>query len=465
MEIQIFGAAKTVTGSMHLISVEDQRILLECGLFQGRRQEAFERNRDLPFDPASIDAMVLSHAHIDHSGNIPSLVKQGFQGNIYCTHATQDLAGVMLRDSAHIQEKDAEFVNKRHQKKGLARVQPLYTMRDAEKCLNHFIGIGYGREIPIGNGIRLTFQDAGHILGSAVVVLDLSENGQSRRLVFTGDLGRKHLPIIKDPVQVDEADVFITESTYGNRLHDPVEDMKSELKNVVDRTVQRGGRIVVPSFSVGRTQELVYFLHDLFNEGALPEIPIYVDSPLSVNITEVFRMHPECFDEETRDEFLAHHQDPFGFYRLRYIRHVEESKKLNASQEPCLIISASGMCESGRILHHLKNNVGDPKNTVLIVGFMAEHTLGRRLVERHPEIKIFGEAHSLEAEVIVMNGFSAHADRNELLEYFDGLHKDRLRHAVVVHGESEQSESLADAIRGKGMENVHVPDRGDVIPI
>jgi len=442
---------------MHLLTVNGSKILLECGLFQGRRQEAFERNRNLPFDAASIDVLILSHAHIDHSGNIPQLVKQGFQGNILCTHATQDLASVMLRDSAHIQERDAEFVNKRHKKKGLPPVHPLYTMNDAAASMNHFVGIGYNRPFWVTPDVKLTFRDAGHILGSAIVILDIQENGTPRRLTFTGDLGRKDLPVIRDPVQVEETDILITESTYGNRTHEPIGDMKTRLREVVNNTVKRGGKIIVPAFSLGRTQELVYVLHELFNDGSLPEIPIFVDSPLSVNITEVFRLHPECFDHETRDAFLSNHQDPFGFYRLRYIRNVEESKKLNTLQEPCIIISASGMCETGRILHHLANNIEDPRTTVLIIGFMAEHTLGRRIVEKIPSIKIFGEELSLKAEVAIMNGFSAHADKNELLAFLDGLNRERLHHVFIVHGEPDQSEAFADVVRDRGIAQVTVP--------
>jgi len=456
MELQFFGAAQAVTGSMHMISINGTKILLDCGLFQGRRKEAFERNRNIPFDPASVDALVLSHAHIDHSGNIPQLVKQGFNGSIFCTHATQDLCSVMLRDSAHIQEKDVEFVNKRHAKKGLPKVEPLYTMEDTEKCMQQFVGLGYHRPFWISKNVQVTFLDAGHIFGSAIVILDVEENGKKRRITFTGDLGRKNLPVIRDPEPVLETDILITESTYGNRLHDPIEDMKSTLRQVISSTTERGGKVIVPSFSLGRTQELVYFLHELFNEGKLPEIPIYVDSPLSVNVTEVFRLHPECFDDETRQEFLSNHQDPFGFFRLRYIRNVEESKKLNQSKDPCIIISASGMCEAGRILHHLANNIPDPNNTVLVVGFMAENTLGRRIVERQPMVKIFGEDVPLRAEVKIMNGFSAHADQNELMSFYNGIKKESLKHVFIVHGEPEQSNVLAEKIKETGVD-VSVP--------
>ena len=460
MNIQFLGAAQEVTGSMHLLTINDQKILLDCGLNQGKRSEAYDKNKNLSLDPASLSGVILSHAHIDHSGNLPQLVKKGYEGNIICTHATRDLANVMLRDSAHIQEKDVEYVNKRRSKKGLLPFKPLYTMEDAEKCIEYFVGLGYSRPFQVTPNVKVTFFDAGHILGSAIVVLDVKENGQSRRICFTGDLGRKNLPVIRDPVQVDEADVLITESTYGNRIHDHIEDMKSNLKEVVNKTIGRGGRIIVPSFAVGRTQELVYFLHELENEGALPEIPIYVDSPMAVNVTEVFRQHSDCFDKETRDAFLSNNKDPFGFYRLKYIRHVEESKKLNISTDPCIIISASGMCEAGRILHHLKNNISNPKNTILTIGFMAQNTLGRRIVEKQHTLKIFGETHPLKAEVVSLEGFSAHADKNELLTFFNGLNKEKLKQVFIVHGEPDQSNTLAEVMRSQGCDRVIVPELG-----
>lgn len=460
-EIQFFGAARTVTGSMHMLTVNGKKILLDCGLYQGKRKEAFELNRTLPFEPASIDVMVLSHAHIDHSGNIPQLVKQGFQGNIYCTQATRDLAAIMLRDSAHIQEKDAEFVNKKHKAKGLPEIEPLYVMEDAERCVSQFVGIGYDRSLPISPEVSLRFLDAGHILGSAIVVLEIKDGDQTKILTFTGDLGRKHLPVIRDPVQVTETDYYITESTYGNRTHKPIKDMKEDVRKVVTETIARGGKIIVPAFSVGRTQELVYVLHELFNEKALPEIPIYVDSPLSVNITEAFRLHSECFDKETRNEFVSHNQDPFGFYRLRYIRHVEDSRLLNDSTDPCMIISASGMCEAGRILHHLRNNIQNKNNTVLVVGFMAENTLGRRIVEQRPTVKIFGEEIPLKAQVTVLDGFSAHAGQDELVHYFQGLDRNRLKQVFIVHGEPASAEALAEKFRENGFAAVEIPRKGE----
>ncbi len=461
MEIQFYGSVREVTGSMHLLSIGGKRILLECGLFQGKRDVAVQKNSRFPFDPASVDALVLSHAHIDHSGNIPQIVRQGFRGNIHCTQATLDLCSIMLRDSAHIQEKDAEFWNKHARRSGKAPISPLYTMDDAEKALSLFIGVGYERPIDVTPEVRVTFFNSGHILGSALVQIDVNENGRSGRILFTGDLGRKNLPVIRDPVQLTSADVYITESTYGNKKHDAIGDMKSKLREVVNATVERGGKIIIPSFSVGRTQELVYFLHMLFKEKAVPEIPIFVDSPLSVNATEVFRMHAELFDGETKMNFLDNREDPFGFSLLRYIKTPEESKALNRINGSCVIMSASGMCEAGRILHHLANSVEDPKNTVLVVSFMAANTLGRRIVEKQPVIKIFGEEHPLRAQVSILNGFSAHADHDELLGYFGGLDRNVLRQVFVIHGETEQSEALLSGIREKGMDRAVIPVEGE----
>lgn len=465
MKIQFWGAIRHVTGSMHILSVNGKQILLECGLFQGRRQESFEKNLHFPFDPASISAMILSHAHIDHSGNIPQLVKQGFTGNIYCTHATHDLVRIMLRDSAHIQERDAEFLNKKAIKQGKPLVTPLYTLSDVETALNRLVSIGYHLPFPIAQGVTATFWDAGHILGSAIVQLDIEENGHSTRIVFTGDLGRRNLPVIRDPEYIPWADIFITESTYGNRIHEPIEEMKTKLKEVVQRTVARKGKIIIPAFSVGRTQEIVYLLHILFNEGSLPQIPIFVDSPLSANATEIFRIHVECFDEETKQKFLNQAQDPFGFYRLQYIRDVEESKKLNSFKEPCIIISASGMCETGRILHHLSHGIMHPENTILIVSFMAIHTLGRRLVEKAPYVRILGEEYPVRAEIVVMNGFSAHADQKELTAYSTQLDQKKLKQVFVVHGESEQSEALVKNLQEHGISQASIPVEGELISL
>jgi len=462
MKIQFLGAARTVTGSMHLLTVNGSKILLDCGLFQGRRKESFERNRNLPVKAGSIDTMVLSHAHIDHSGNIPSLVKNGFKGNIFATPATRDLCSAMLRDSGHIQEYDAYYVNKKRARQGLPLVEPLYTIEDAAASLGNFVSVGYERSLVIAAGVTLTFYDAGHILGSAIPVLDIEEGGKKRRLVFTGDLGRKGMPILRDPAPVHDADFYITESTYGDRLHDPIRTTDQQLREVIVDTYEQGGKVIVPAFSVGRTQELVYALNRLTEARKLPNIPIFVDSPLSVNVTEIFRLHPECYDEELHEFANAgKRRDPFGFHRLTYVRAVERSKELNFLREPAIIISASGMCEAGRILHHLKNNVEDPRNTVLIVGWQAPHTLGRRLVERRPVVKIFGQEYSLNARVETINGFSAHADRDGLLDYARSVGVAGIKAAYVVHGEEAASLALADGLRSLGVGKVTVPQPGE----
>ncbi len=468
MHLQFWGAARTVTGSMHLLEVRGRRILLDCGLFQGKRQEAFQRNREFPFDVRSVDALVLSHAHIDHSGNIPSLVKQGYQGPIYATPATYDLCGAMLRDSAHIQAADAAYVNKKRARRGEPPVEPLYDLGDAVASLHHFVAVAYHRPVEIAPGVHLTFYDAGHILGSALTVLDIEEGGRYTRLLFTGDLGRKNLPILRDPQVVPEVDLLITESTYGNRDHGTPEEAEARLREVIQRTYRRGGKVVIPAFAVGRTQEVVYALHRLTEARAIPPLSIYVDSPLATNVTEIFRLHPECYDEE-----IAHfmwvdgHRDPFGFSRLTYVRDVEASKRLNTLQEPAVIISASGMCEAGRVLHHLKHTIEDPRNTVLFVGFQAENTLGRYLVDGHKEVKIFGEQHTVRAEVESIDGYSAHADREELLEYIQSLldHGGRLERAFVVHGDEENAQALAQALAAMPVGSVHVPVRGEAFEV
>jgi metallo-beta-lactamase family protein len=351
-------------------------------------------------------------------------------------------------------------------RKGLSPVEPLYTVEDAATSLRNFISVGYDRSLLVSPGVTLTFRDAGHILGSAIVVLDIEEDNQRSRLVFTGDLGRKGMPILKDPEYVEGVDFLITESTYGDRFHDNFETTDEALRAVIANTYRRGGKVIVPAFSVGRTQELVYALHRMTQAQQIPELPIFVDSPLSVNVTEIFRLHPECYDEEVT-EFLAasSHRDPFGFYRLTYIRSVEGSKELNHLEGPAIIISASGMCEAGRILHHLKNNVEDPRSTILIVGWQAPHTLGRRLVERQPVVKIFGEKYSLKAKVETINGFSAHADRGELLAYADQLGPDRVRSAFVVHGEEASSLALAEGLRELGLSQVSVPQPNEVFEL
>ncbi|HLV36524.1 MAG TPA: MBL fold metallo-hydrolase [Spirillospora sp.] len=447
MRITFYGAARTVTGSQHLIEVNDHRILLDCGLYQGHRAEARERNQHLPFDARAVDVMVLSHAHIDHSGNIPNLVKSGFQGDIICTYATRDLCATMLLDSAYIQERDVEYVNKRRRKRGEDPVEPIYTRKDALDSLRAFTAQSYNRPHHIAPGVTVTLLDAGHMLGSAIVVLDLEDRDSHSdvRLVFSGDLGRSGIPIIRDPETVESADVLILESTYGNRLHPPYPDANKELERIINETYQRGGKVIVPAFAVGRTQQLVYTLNRLARAGDIPTLPIYVDSPLAIDATAIYRLHPEVYDEEILD-FMAQGDgrgDPFDFGGLIYTRQVEESKKLNFLREPAIIISASGMAENGRILHHLKNNIEDPKNTVLIIGWQAENTLGRKLVEKEPVVKIFGEPYQNNARCEVINGFSGHADHDELIDWV-GAMRDKPRRTFLVHGEVEAATALAN---------------------
>ncbi len=460
MKLTFWGAARTVTGSAHLLDFEGGRVLLDCGLFQGRRAEARRMNASMPVDPGTVDAVLLSHAHIDHSGLLPAFQKQGFRGPVWATHATRDLCGAMLRDSAFIQEKDIEWVNRRERRRGADRLEPLYRMEDAEAVLEQFEGVDYGTPFHPLPGLEVEYRDAGHILGSATMVLTVREGTRTVKLGFTGDVGRANRPILRDPQTMADCDYLITESTYGGEVHDPPDKAKDRLAEVVGRTAARGGKVIIPAFAVGRTQEIVHRLDELENEGRLPPIPIFVDSPLAVNVTDIFRAHPECFDEKMR-AYMETDPHPFGFGRLTYIRDVQESKKLNSSRLPMVIISASGMAEAGRILHHLRNNISDRRNTVLIVGYCAEHTLGKRIVDREPVVKIFGEPHALKAEVEVMNSYSAHADEPELLEFIGRLDRQRLRRTFLVHGEPGRQIALANALEEHGYENVTMPERGD----
>lgn len=461
MKIKFIGAAETVTGSMHLIEAAGKKFLLDCGLYQGKRKLAYEINKNFDeFDPKEIDFVILSHAHIDHSGNLPSLVKNGFGGNIYSTFATRDLCSIMLMDSAHIQEKDVEYVNKKRAKLGKNLFEPLYNQENAQDALKKFIGVNYYHKYRIDESISFSFVDAGHILGSAVTHIEINENGTRFNLGFTGDLGRPNLPILKDPEKIPPVDILICESTYGNKLHgDPV-NAENALIDVINKAIQRNGKIIIPAFSVGRTQELVFELHKIFESNKVKRLPVYVDSPLSVNATEVFRLHPECFDNETA-RFLVENKDPFGFNQLHYITETEDSKKLNELNEPAIIISSSGMCEAGRIQHHLLNNIEDEKNIILIVGYSAQHTLGRRITDREPEVKIFGDPYKLNAEVIVLDYFSAHADQSELLDYCNKFDKSRMQNLFLVHGESDQQNVLRTKLIELGFKDVTIPQKGD----
>jgi metallo-beta-lactamase family protein len=469
MNLTFHGAVRTVTGSQHLLEVNGLKILLDCGLYQGSRKQTFERNKILPYDASQIDLLILSHAHIDHSGNVPNLVKSGFRGDIVCTYATRDLATIMLRDSAKIQEYDIAYLNKKRARQKLPLLEPIYTIADAVESLKYFIGIGYERPYRLAPGITLTFYDAGHILGSAITVLDIveQESGREIRLVFSGDLGRPERPILRDPSFIEYADVLIVESTYGNRVHEAVEDASNKLERIVNETYRRGGRLIVPAFAVGRTQELVYRLNQLVKSRDIsPKLPVYVDSPLAVDATSIYRLHPEAYDEEVARFLLENQQtDPFGFAMMRYTRSTEESKELNFLTEPAVIISASGMAEAGRILHHLKNNVEDPRNTILIVGWQAPHTLGRRIVEKESKLHILGDTYTLRARVETINGFSAHADRNELMAWTGHLAKRPLQ-TFIVHGEEEASLALAEALKTEqGFTAVHVPELGQTFTI
>lgn len=455
MFIQFFGAAGTVTGSCHLIDNGRSRILLDFGLFQGKRKESWKKNRELPFDPSTIDAVVLSHAHIDHSGNLPQLAKAGFNGKIICTSATSSLCYCMLKDSAHIQEKDVQYVNKKRARKGQSLFDPLYTVADAEKCLSQFEGHPYDEWVDVTDGVRVRFEEAGHILGSASCHLDIDDNGKTKRIVFSGDVGRFDRVILKDPVPPTEADIFICESTYGNRQHGPTIDVRNHIKKVVTETVEAGGRILMPAFSVGRTQMLVYHLNDLVSTGEIDDLAVFVDSPLSSNVTDVFRKHRECYDDDAY-ALVQKNNDPFGFEKLTYIRQVEASKAIAKIDFPYVLISSSGMCEAGRVLHHLKHIAPSDKNTILASGFMAPHTLGRRIVEKRPEIRIFGDKYPLRARVATISGLSAHADKDELLNYC-GRFKKKPSKTFLVHGELDQQEPFAQTLHDHGFPDVQIP--------
>ncbi len=456
-----WGAAQTTTGSLHLLQINGTKVVLDCGLYQGKRSLAREYNQNFPCDPAEVDCVILSHAHIDHCGNLPTFVRKGFKGPIYCTHATADLTRVLLRDSAYIQEKDATFMNKIHKRKGEQPITPLYTIEDAEAVFPQLVAMGYYRELTLSRNIDFKFLEAGHILGSAITQLDIRMNGTEKRLVFSGDIGRGHNSILRDPEIPSDTDYLIMESTYGARGTAPVANLRESLRDIVSRVAARGGKIIIPAFSVGRTQEIVYQLNNLVNANQLPNIPMIVDSPLSTNVTSIFRTHPECYNRGIRD-VLMKDPNPFGFENLRYTQSVDESKALNDIKYPCIIISASGMCEAGRILHHLRNSISDPKNCVLIVGYQAEHTLGRRIVEKQDVVRIFGEEHRLRAEVEVLNGFSAHADESELKDFAFRVKErgDRLSKIYLVHGEIQQQEPLAKYLRHSLNVDVVIPERG-----
>lgn len=524
MHITFYGAAREVTGSMHLLGTDNDHILLDCGMFQGRRKEAAEKNRVMPFDPTMVTNMVLSHAHIDHSGRTPLLTKKGFAGRILCTRASADACSYLLPDSAHIQEQDALYLNYKTVRKALSQgstlngqkmsrrehdklskmlkknkhridtkilnevihryhidtVQPLYTSEDADSALTQMDGIPYRHQKTIGRDLTVTFYEAGHILGSAISVIQYNANGQSKTVAYTGDIGRFDKPILRDPAlnfedHARNIDLLIMESTYGNREHEAVIDLKPRLKKVLNETFDRGGSVLIPSFAFGRTQELLYVLHELYDEGSVPKMPVWVDSPLATNITTVFGEHPEVYDQETHDTFLKNGKNPFDFKQVHFTRSVEDSMNLMKEKSPHIVISASGMCEAGRILHHLRYKVHNPKNTILIVGFMAQHTLGRRIQEQGeayekegrkgdpPILKILNKEYPLKAHVIKIGGFSAHADKNEMLKFLKTSNLS-IKKIAVVHGEENQCLAFADTLNTEGYQTV-VPTAGQTVVI
>lgn len=467
MKLHFYGADREVTGSRHLLEVNGKKILLDCGMFQGRRSEERDKNMNFGFVPKEVDAVILSHAHIDHSGNLPNLVKQGFKGPIYCTKPTVDLLNYMLRDSAFIQEREVEYINEKKQESGEDLIEPLYTTEDVEKTLPLAKGVKYDSCMNLFDDpdIMLCFREAGHILGSAITILTIKdhEDGKVKTLAFTGDLGRPNMPLIRNPYQLEEVDYLMMESTYGNRLHESILEAEDKLAEIVKSTAARGGKILIPAFSLGRTQEIIYSLHKLADEQKIPPLPIYVDSPLSVNLTEVFRNNLGVLDEETQKLFLEEKTDPFNFSQLHYIESVEESKALNNHNGPCIIVASSGMCEHGRILHHLKNSIEDHRNTLVIVGYQAQNTLGRKIIEKMSPVNIFGKPHEIKMEVKIMNAYSAHADRSDLLDYATKVKG--LKKLILVHGEDQACEDLKTAMLQNGIQDVLIPSFGETLEL
>src|SRR3989338_3744205 len=439
--ITFCGGVRTVTGSMHLLEVNGEKVVIDCGLFQGHREEYYKVNSQFCFNPSLVDALVVSHSHIDHCGNLPNVVRNGFQGKIFVTKPTKDLLKLMLLDSAKIQEEDIRFVNKINARRNLPLRQPLYTIDDARKSLKKIRAFSYRKKFKLTAHITCAFFDAGHILGSSTPVFEVSGEDQTMRIAYAVDLGRKGIPLLENPDIVENVDYLVIESTYGGRLHEPVADAKMQLAMTINRTLERGGKVIIPAFALERTQEVVYYLGLLIKERMIKNVPIYVDSPLACDITDVFVENSDSLDEEARG-LIQKKADPFGLQSIHYIRNSEESKKLNFDKQPMIIISTSGMCESGRILHHLRNTIEDPRTTIVIVLYMAKNTLGRSIVERHKRVKIFGESFELKAEVEVINAFSAHADKNELIDYAQNT-KGRLKKIFIVHGDMDQSEALA----------------------
>lgn len=476
MNIIPHGAAREVTGTCHEVQVNGKRILLDCGLFQGHRAEAALKNASFPFDPATdIDALILTHAHGDHVGRIPLLHKKGYRGPVYCTYATRSLADVMLQDAGYIQEKDEEFFCKHLKKSMIVCDAPLYTQADAIACMNIFQARNYSEWFEVCEGVRAQFLEAGHILGAAMVVLEITESPTAphaglrgatrlRRVGFSGDLGRAALPIIRDPVPMPPVETLICESTYGNRRHESIETARLQLKDIIIKTAKRGGKVLIPAFSLERTQEIVYDLHLLWDAKEIPAIPVIIDSPLASKVTEVFSRHPECYDQEMFDDFLGRAHSPFYFSLLKYTETVEASKALNGTPGPMILMAGSGMCEAGRIRHHLRNELADPHNSIVAVGFMAEHTLGRKLIDPAVrEVKIFDQMIAKRAEVTYINAYSGHADRDDLDHYIAAV--EGLQKIILVHGEPQQMDPLAQRIRSTRKIEVVTPERDEELSV
>lgn len=459
MKIKFIGASREVTGSKHLITLDSgKKILLDCGMFQGKGMETDSSNRNLGFDPKEIDHIILTHAHIDHSGLIPYVYKLGFRGSVICTNATRDLCSIMLADSGHIQELDVKWYNKKQLKRGLEPIEPIYTTEHAKLCMELFIGVAYNRKFYIDDNIKVRFTNNGHLLGAGTANLEITENGEMKRIAYTGDIGRPDSRILKTPEPFRQCDYLITESTYGNRLHKQNAQAEEELlKVVVDTCVRKQGKLIIPSFAIGRTQDIVFTLNNFFNAGLLPKIQIYVDSPLAVNATTIFRVHQECFNDEVM-KVLETDDDPFGFNSLHYITSTDDSKKLNFFKRPCIIISASGMMEAGRIKHHLANNITNPNNTILVVGYCAPRTLGARLINGEKNISIFGNKYTVNAQIARIEAFSGHGDYNEMLSFLNCQDKSAVRRVFLVHGDYETQRFYKDQMETAGFSNIEIPE-------
>lgn len=461
MYIQFFGACESVTGSQFIIETGGKKILIECGLFQGKRADMERINRNFPFDPKSIDAVVLSHAHIDHSGNLPNLVKQGFYGKIHCTQASAAMLEPMLLDSAGIQEHDIEYLNRKIKPK--PKLEPIYTKEDAQAVLKYLEPHPYHEWFNVAQQLKILFQEAGHILGSALVTLYITENGRTIKIGYTGDLGRKFLPILRDPEQITDVDYLICESTYGDRLHDDIKSSYNELAKIINETSRRGGKVIIPSFAVERAQELLYIIHGLKDQKAIPDIPVYLDSPLAVRIVNIFSEFIDLYDDETREHFLQKGENPFIFSKLHLVESTGGSKAINNVFEPCVIISASGMCEFGRIRHHLKNNIENPNNTIAIVGFQAKDTLGRKLLEGIKTVNILDKKIFVRSQIVVFNSLSAHADQNDLLSFIKNVGK--CEKILLIHGEEKSKKSLKQKLEQMVSSDITIPKTNEIFEI